>query len=1281
MFDVNPDQIEALDSKELVILLRRLLHAEALASGLQLANVSVPLQITVADGGEDGRITWTGALDSTDFLPSRSNFFQCKASKIGRSGWKKECWAKATQKKNAKRALTPALMSIIAGGGSYIGFTIEALTGEKRDDHIKAINEGIVEAGGDPTKLAEIRLYDANSIASWAEHHPSVAIWLAEKTNRQSLAGYRTLEAWGTRRDFAETAYVDDVDPRYLIGSSKERDSTGADNRVNAMTACAKILDYVAEPRRLVRVVGASGLGKSRFVYESLRASSTQLGEIFKSSAVFADYRVVAASLLGVAIRLAESGKRTLLIVDECPRDIAIRLATTAEAMGSELRVITIDTDDRPLEEGKAFQVSLVPSEKPLLETIIRKRKPGIDKDTTARLSAICGGYPRFAILATEDGQNAGLSNVETIADVVERILQGANFVGQSEVRALESLAMFERVGIEADPGRAQLDLVAERLGRMSGDEMYEHLAKARSHDLVGQNGNNLTAQPSPVANHLASRLLGIIRPSLLDRLMGEAPDDLLLALLARWRYLDTLPTVIETSARLVRDQLDDIDKILSARGCAVLDALVHIVPDRVADVLQFSVLPLSDAELSLGKDARRNLVEALSKLAFRSRSFGVAARLLLRLAANETEDWANNATGHFKQLFQLELSGTEVPPSERFIILDEGIERGDPATLRVCVDALSSVFIRVNMRLGDSGRIGSGAPLVDWSPKTWDEVHEFYRDCLTRLISLRRKHPEFAKRCEEILTAATRRMLNTGLYEEFGELLMEIAAEKGFWPEAVESVGDWLYFDRKGAPADQGTFVRELYDRLFPADPINRAIIFTKFWRSDIRDPDAIYAESDSDFDYSERAARDIAVELAADDALVLEAIRRMAPFDLKNAYPFAEELGFRAPNKASAFETALDIAATKTGSLNMLRGLLAGVDRADRKLADGFLEKALATLSSETAVVGLHTALAMNSERLKRVIVDVVTGKIPPGNWTVLSYGRGLDELDVEDVARLISPLSSQGGDGAWAALEVAMMYRYGKPATAPQAHYIASLLTNPLLLEHSSNSQRDGHTFEDLLKRVRSTIGIDAALADSLSALIMNLVGSKNYELFSALDDTMRTVVGILRDDAPAVLWSQITHFYETSTPIERNRLKRLIGPANDKFDGRETRDAGMLFGVPQDLVFEWADGSADRPGLIVDFYPILSEANEKEFVWHPAMEIVAERYGKSKEFQSALSMRLRPSSWSGSIVPLLEVYLSPLQRWFNHPVRALSIWARGKHRLLERQIEIEKQRESS
>jgi hypothetical protein len=55
-------------------------------------------------------------------------------------------------------------------------------------------------------------------------------------------------------------------------------------------------------------------------------------------------------------------------------------------------------------------------------------------------------------------------------------------------------------------------------------------------------------------------------------------------------------------------------------------------------------------------------------------------------------------------------------------------------------------------------------------------------------------------------------------------------------------------------------------------------------------------------------------------------------------------------------------------------------------------------------------------------------------------------------------------------------------------------------------------------------------------------------------------------------------------------------------------------------------------------------------------------------------------LHPTSWSGSIIPYVKAYLSPLKEWFDHPVPALSLWAREMHGDIERQIDAYRKRES-
>jgi hypothetical protein len=259
IFNVDSSQITKLKGKgngiELVKLLKKLLHAEAQKFEIGLQGVSVPLQITVADGGEDARIEWKGNCEKTEYVPSRFCIFQSKATNVGKEGWKKEVWTKASQKKDAPtRELNAALKKVIAENGSYIGFT-SANLGLSKDKQIKSIKDGILEAKAD-TDLSKIKIdiYDAEKIADWVSEHPAVALWLNEKQLELSLRGFQTVERWGKRPDIVSNPQVQDQAKRFLIGS---KNVSPEENSIPFNEAKEQITNHLSEPKKIIRVIGS----------------------------------------------------------------------------------------------------------------------------------------------------------------------------------------------------------------------------------------------------------------------------------------------------------------------------------------------------------------------------------------------------------------------------------------------------------------------------------------------------------------------------------------------------------------------------------------------------------------------------------------------------------------------------------------------------------------------------------------------------------------------------------------------------------------------------------------------------------------------------------------------------------------------------------------------------------------------------------------------------------------------------------------------------------------
>lgn len=83
-------------------------------------------------------------------------------------------------------------------------------------------------------------------------------------------------------------------------------------------------------------------------------------------------------------------------------------------------------------------------------------------------------------------------------------------------------------------------------------------------------------------------------------------------------------------------------------------------------------------------------------------------------------------------------------------------------------------------------------------------------------------------------------------------------------------------------------------------------------------------------------------------------------------------------------------------------------------------------------------------------------------------------------------------------------------------------------------------------------------------------------------------------------------------------------------------------------------------------------MLIKDQEGVYTWHPAFEKLADEFGEVEAFRRTVNVRLLPTSWSGSRVSILEAYLPPLEKWFDHQIAALAQWAKEAHYSLERKI---------
>ena len=823
IFEAKPDQIEQLDSLGLVQLMRRLILAECRLVNIPLRSAIVPLQITVSDGGEDGRVEWTGGVDETEYFPARFSAFQSKAQNLTESSVATEILGK---KKTAPK-LSDVIAEVLSRNGAYIIFCSHSFTGRKIKKLKKEIKSAIRKGGGDPGLAVAIDIYDANRIADWVNTHPSVALWLTEKVRGKALSGFLTHEGWSRAPEIKDVPWIDDDKPRFEPVNFAIPQAERRDRRRNVWTfaqAATAGLTAIATDRTALRVAGPSGFGKSRFVYELFNRRTTPPDEIENAALIYADLSIAGDDVAKLALEIADSGSPTILVVDECPDEMHRKLVNLAQRAGSKLRLVTIDVETKIVQARETLVIRLEPAADGQITSIAKAVAPALSDSDTRFIEQLAQGFPQMAVLAAQ--QNAdSRDTIYSAAQVVDRIFWGSKSPDSDAQKALELASFFEWIGISDRVGN-DVALIASELAGTSTDKFVEYLLSFKSRGILTRRGDYLQVGPIPLAAWLSARRLSLLQDGKLFSFFMKAPQSLKSSLLRRLRWLDTSAQAKDFVRELLSaENLGNLDALNTDFGAECLDRLVHVDPDFAMATMDRVFGSLTTEQLKAVGEGRRHLVWALEKLVFRKQSFDRAATLLRRLAAAETEDGiSNNASGQFKQLYQLYLSGTEAPPSARLLVLDEGLQSHDPREQELCLDALDHMLTTHHFsRGGGAEEIGTSDRLEDWSPKTVGEMRDFYREGVSRLSKIGLSNDPLSQRAKQSLASHLRGLISQLPFDEIKALIASMTERFGFWPEALQEINEWLYFDRSSSLPAFGDEVPRVF-RSIDADRPRRA-------------------------------------------------------------------------------------------------------------------------------------------------------------------------------------------------------------------------------------------------------------------------------------------------------------------------------------------------------------------------------------------------------------------------------------------------------------------------
>ena len=958
-FEVSGDHIAALTERTFPELLRRLLNAEAEAHNLPADGIQVASNIYAADGGVDGRITWSDDPDRTPFLPVRHIQFQLKAGNILPS--------RAAQDVLTKKGVVKDMVrSALEDGGHYIMLCAHPYTPAQIDARKARIRKALRDAGM-TIYDHQVDFRDADQIALWANRHPSVAVWVKEQTEPGTIGPFRSWSSWD--RD--------------------DRPPWVEDERLPVFGE--RLRDLVAEPRQIVRVLGPSGVGKTRLVFEALGHTEGEAGLCLSDIVMYTVQSVVEPQAINQVVqKLAEKGARAVVVVDDCDPDAHQILAGMVLRQGSRLSLVTIDNEIPP---GTSAENTLEVDEAPSRVTkgIIDHFSPGLQYEDQGRLARFSKGFPEIAVRVGK-----AWSESRPIPHAADDGLVDAFVLGRSPrnrdlmLNSAELLAVFPLVDVDSPTG-GLLSEVAELTGSLSSEALYAAVTQLIDRRVAQKRGRYVTIQPRPIAMKLAERRWKEWPPATWERLLsGDINPSLRVLAAQQLVLLNTTDISQRVVAHVCRSggSFDGLEGTSTPGHAEVLSELAAIDPEAVVNRIEHALNEVEDlSEVSI--DVRRHLVRALERITFHTGTFEEGAGLLLRLAAAEkgllsrllaaggfwSRSFDSNAADKFKKLFPMALGSTEADGDARLTFLDRAANSGDPAQREVVAEGLiagckTRHFERI---LGPEAQ-GSRPALPSWRPATNREASEYIQGCVRLLAQLALNDDRGGVTARAGLADVLDDLLLDGYIsiDEVEALVHQVtAAAVDYWPGALGSWRAVLRYHAQKIGPEATERVRKLVHELQPKSLESRLGFLATGMSSDYQE--------DSGLDINQQYRREVeAMHKLASEALQQPAVLRASFPQLSRGRPrLAPEFGAAIAELADSptewlepLINAIQETPEDERNYDLLSGFIMGLAEGHPSDVDVFKQRAVR--SGELAPAFLRVCLQFG----------ITPGRYPDGN-----------------------------------------------------------------------------------------------------------------------------------------------------------------------------------------------------------------------------------------------------------------------------------------------------------
>ena len=1255
MFEINGLHISALNDSDLRTLIALLCEAELRRAQLPVSAVTAGGNQNAPDGGLDVRVDLSPSTNISGFIPKPNTGFQVKLPDMSHS--------KILEEMCPGGVLRPVLQELASASGAYI---IVSARGSTSDSALQHRREAMKEAAASAQNAQTLVLdfYDRERVATWVRNHPGLVVWVRERIG-QPIHGWHPYASWAAPSESLEAEYLLDENGRLSDWRSLQ------EGELTVREGIQRIRNVLASSKGIVRLVGLSGMGKTRLV-QALFDSRVGDRALDPCLAIYTDLAEQPdPSPRDLMRRLVQNEQRAIVVVDNCPPDTHRALAAICTERSSAISLITIeyDVDDDDPEGTEVFR--LEPASNNIVEHLLEGRAPQVSQVDRRRIAEFSGGNARIALALSHTVRRG--ESVANLSDtqLFERLFYQRRPQDENLLRAAEVCSLvYSFNGEDLDGESAELPFLA-RLAELTADHLYRSVAELRARGLVQSRGKWRAVLPPALAIRLARRALERMLPlQTASIFMERATERLLLSFSRRIGYLHDS----EDAQKIARAWLSNGGPLfnlfrLNHTGITIFRNIAPVIPEATLDAME----RMMNSEGSCGSrdpssPGYQTWISLLKSLAYETIFFKRSALLLSRFAGAEPPNYKNgSARGPFNNLFQLYLSGTHASVDQRLEVINSLLESEDQNIQACGFDALDTLLQTSNFISYYRFDFGTRPRNYGWHPQSRRDFASWYGSAINFVLAKVLSNGPLANKARLILAQNFRGLWNNADIIDELDFAVRTIAGQGFWSEGWIAVRNTIRFDAERISRENLDRLHTLEEILHPNDLLQkaRAYVFSKSW-SDLaleegesgEDPMSIHRRV---YETTESLGREIARNVDILGVLLPELVRG----HVDRGFPFGRGLANGADNLSDIWMRLVDAfiaVPEQERDTQVMRGFLGAAATLDLEVTNCFLDSAVDHPSLGLRFPMLQMAVDINQRGMERLEASLQL-KLAP-SWTYGDLGHiDVNRVSTRSMRHLVLGISLLP-DGFRVAVDILVMWVHS-------ARSSGNRLDNELI--QCGRELLRQYTFEGLDDILDYHLGelVDACFADA-----------------DAAPDT----TNLCRQLNEALLQNRV--YSSNCIYLTKSLFHTQPVVALDEFLGDSSRDGRRLFIrffdfdhenpleiVPTETLIAWAqiDPSVRFLRLASAITPFKSINGSTGLELRPlALQIVnsaPDRVAILSEFAT----RSGTGGWTGSFADLFEGHRALPRAFFSDSDPAVVAWARAQDRDLERLAATERSRE--